>query len=231
MICENCGKEHDGSFGSGRFCSKSCANSRKLSETTKFKISKSLRKEKRYCSLCGKSIKRTNKTGYCLDCLRTSSECKELRTNTCKYASSKVKHHRPTINTYSITKNNVEYLYTEHNDTEIEKWLSYVRQLNINIPQPSVRRSQNYYVLTNCHKHTKGTHFEFEHIYKIKYIMNYKDTYTVHHIDNNGLNNNLSNLLVFNSDADHKRFHKSKYAWLIYDSKTKTFKTILKKNK
>lgn len=25
MICENCGKEHDGSYGSGRFCSKSCS--------------------------------------------------------------------------------------------------------------------------------------------------------------------------------------------------------------
>ena len=24
MICENCGKEHDGSYGSGRFCSKDC---------------------------------------------------------------------------------------------------------------------------------------------------------------------------------------------------------------
>ena len=24
MTCENCGKEHDGSYGSGRFCSKSC---------------------------------------------------------------------------------------------------------------------------------------------------------------------------------------------------------------
>lgn len=25
LICENCGKEHDGSYGSGRFCSKECA--------------------------------------------------------------------------------------------------------------------------------------------------------------------------------------------------------------
>lgn len=25
-ICEQCGKEHDGSFGSGRFCSRSCSN-------------------------------------------------------------------------------------------------------------------------------------------------------------------------------------------------------------
>jgi len=27
MICENCGKEHDGSYGSGRFCCKECARS------------------------------------------------------------------------------------------------------------------------------------------------------------------------------------------------------------
>lgn len=27
-FCEKCGKEHDGSFGTGRFCSRSCANSR-----------------------------------------------------------------------------------------------------------------------------------------------------------------------------------------------------------
>ena len=30
-ICENCGKEHDGSYGSGRFCSKSCCSSYCLS--------------------------------------------------------------------------------------------------------------------------------------------------------------------------------------------------------
>ena len=26
MICEVCGNEHDGSYGSGRFCSKMCKN-------------------------------------------------------------------------------------------------------------------------------------------------------------------------------------------------------------
>lgn len=29
MKCKNCDKEHDGSFGSGKFCSRKCANSRK----------------------------------------------------------------------------------------------------------------------------------------------------------------------------------------------------------
>lgn len=41
MQCENCEKEHDGLYGSGRFCSRSCANTRILSKETKKKISNS----------------------------------------------------------------------------------------------------------------------------------------------------------------------------------------------
>ena len=41
MKCENvhCDKDHDGSFGGGRFCSKSCANSRSFSEVSRLKKS------------------------------------------------------------------------------------------------------------------------------------------------------------------------------------------------
>lgn len=42
MVCKNCGKDHDGSFGSGIFCSRSCANTRKHTTETKKKISESL---------------------------------------------------------------------------------------------------------------------------------------------------------------------------------------------
>ena len=38
-ICEKCKKEHNGFFGSGRFCSRSCANTKIHSEETKRKIS------------------------------------------------------------------------------------------------------------------------------------------------------------------------------------------------
>lgn len=46
MKCENikCNIEHDGSFGSGRFCSKGCANSRCHSDETKSKTSNSIKK-------------------------------------------------------------------------------------------------------------------------------------------------------------------------------------------
>lgn len=45
MICETCGKEHDGTFGSGRFCCRSCANKRTLTQNTKQKISQKLQKK------------------------------------------------------------------------------------------------------------------------------------------------------------------------------------------
>lgn len=43
MICECCGKEHDGSFGSGRFCSRACANKRIHTDETKRKIAQSVK--------------------------------------------------------------------------------------------------------------------------------------------------------------------------------------------
>ena len=81
MKCENCGREHDGTFGSGRFCSRSCANSRKHSKETKAKISKALKldKEKKFCKQCGKELCSRNISGYCKVCLRTCDEFHEKR--------------------------------------------------------------------------------------------------------------------------------------------------------
>ena len=90
--CERCGKVMTEKYGSGRFCSKSCANSHKHSEETRESISISINKHNKqlrdkklsrgqllqdtyeqnpaYCVVCGAKLeynKRTNKT--------CSSEC------------------------------------------------------------------------------------------------------------------------------------------------------------
>jgi hypothetical protein len=68
MICENCGKEHDGSYGSGRFCCKECARA----FSTKNDNSKQLKEVK--CIECGKNIyvnKRASIKSYLCD------ECKQ----------------------------------------------------------------------------------------------------------------------------------------------------------
>lgn len=56
FICENCGKEHDGSFGSGRFCCKKCASaySSKQQNHTFNKI------DYQHCQYCGKVCKNKN---------------------------------------------------------------------------------------------------------------------------------------------------------------------------
>ena len=74
-ICEKCGKEHDGSYGSGRFCSRHCANKRSISKKQRELISKltKARSKKEYkpiletriCEKCAKEfvvdVKKENK--------------------------------------------------------------------------------------------------------------------------------------------------------------------------
>jgi hypothetical protein len=83
-ICERCGEIMTTKFGSGRFCSRACANTRELSDETKAKISQSLVKPEELkvkrirpkaesntktrlvksedcCLVCGKAFKSKNK--------------------------------------------------------------------------------------------------------------------------------------------------------------------------
>lgn len=65
MICEFCYKEHDGTYGSGRFCSEKCARSFSSNHfKEKLKIAK--------CISCGKEIqiplKASSKVCKCLEC-------------------------------------------------------------------------------------------------------------------------------------------------------------------
>lgn len=68
--CENCGCEHDGSYGSGRFCSDFCARS----FSSKHLLN---RKKKSICPICGKE--------FCSD-IRSSSntQCPECKRNRLK---------------------------------------------------------------------------------------------------------------------------------------------------
>ena len=83
--CEKCGNIMLEKFGSGRFCSKMCAMSRVHSVDTKQKIKASLdetlisqnkapSRNKKFCIVCGASIKSNNKTGFCRRCLENTDE-------------------------------------------------------------------------------------------------------------------------------------------------------------
>ena len=69
MVCEKCKKEHDGSFGSGRFCSRACANSRVKTDELRLKLSKKMRKHpKKFCAECNVLLSKSNKNDLCESC-------------------------------------------------------------------------------------------------------------------------------------------------------------------
>ena len=99
-ICETCGKEHKGIFGSGRFCSRTCANKKNMSIETKLKISNSLKNNIPYnkgkskfffteeiCNTCGVIFKRRNdKTNICCSstCTTRTVEYRQKKSNEVK---------------------------------------------------------------------------------------------------------------------------------------------------
>lgn len=79
--CEQCKCQHDGTYGSGRFCSPKCARTYSTSHITKDKYIKIHQKLHSYyveshpnrkynCIACGCDLDRRNKTGYCSKCYR-----------------------------------------------------------------------------------------------------------------------------------------------------------------
>lgn len=76
MICENCGKEHDGSYGSGRFCSCKCAHcfcTKNKRKEINEKLSKFYndKRKKHFCISCNTELNKNVK--YCDECIQYSS--------------------------------------------------------------------------------------------------------------------------------------------------------------
>jgi hypothetical protein len=80
MKCEYCKKNHEGIYGSGRFCSSKCAKGfsskekrKEINEKVKNKLSKN------FCKKCGKKVHQRNKdhTQLCRKCLYSDLGYKE----------------------------------------------------------------------------------------------------------------------------------------------------------
>ena len=88
MVCENCGCNHNGEYGSGRFCSSKCARSYSSNvnnEIRKKNIQESVdkfymksgisRKLVKKCSVCGATLSSRRKSDICRDCESRSKKC------------------------------------------------------------------------------------------------------------------------------------------------------------
>ena len=145
-------------------------------------------------------------------------------------ASLKAKYDNGYINPQKGKHVTFEYVHKIHNDQEIQKWLDYTKSLTIIIPNYEVishgKSEDSYNIIRKNHQIINNTvKVLFEHDYIANLYLNglLEKENTVHHIDENKKNNHISNLLVFRTTSEHKRFHSSKYAYLTYDSITHMF--------
>lgn len=167
---------------------------------------------------------------------KTKENCEDIRkqceTMRKKYESGYIP---PTVGRHV----DFEYIYKCHNDEEIQKWILYVDGVSKAIPEYSReliffgRNRKPYYCVqrkkNNIKIDLKGCLMEQVYLAYILLDGKISRKNTVHHIDKNSLNNDIHNLLVFNTSDDHKRFHNSKYAWLTYDEETHFFSCVMKR--
>lgn len=127
----------------------------------------------------------------------------------------------------------IQYIYKEHNDAEIQKWLAYVKESQFIIPHYDIISHSEGYSIVSRSQHVggKSVRYEFEHNYIASILLEGKldAINTVHHIDSNRSNNDPFNLLIFQTDSEHKRFHNSPHAYITYNTETHLFNCILLK--
>ena len=191
MICEYCGKEHDGSFGSGRFCCKSCSisyvNKHRILDREKInkKISEALKKYNKenpkeiiyydyICEKCGKSFKsqkiRNGRHIYCNDCKHKVIHYKDINSLTSIKDLSK----------RTITK----ILLRANKGCSICGWNESTCDIHHIIPKSKGGNNENnnlIIVCPNCHRiiHTSNkysTEFLQEHSIE-KEFYNWRDFY------------------------------------------------------
>lgn len=126
-----------------------------------------------------------------------------------------------------------DYLYKEHNNAEIDKWLAYINTKGTVIPLIQTTPHSARYRILSKHQYSDSGSIKlvFEHNYIANILLegNLQSENQVHHINKQRDDNDIHNLMIFDTDKSHKRYHTSKYAYLIYDNNSHLFKCELQK--
>ena len=139
-------------------------------------------------------------------------------------------------------KRNYDYVYKHHNDAEISKWHSFVQESDVYIPEYKLsccseynRISVNslpeeYKVKVKSYVAPNGTISEHDFVASCIINKAVEKGNIVHHIDLNGTNNSVYNIIIFKTIGDHVRFHTSNYAYLVYDPETHLFTCSIRRS-
>lgn len=159
MKCENCGKDHDGSYGSGRFCSVKCSRGfstkAKRKEINK-KVSEKMYKGNYKICDCGKKLSYNNKSGSCIKCIKkyrqpakTLSDKMTLWRNRTKEKAVEYKGGKCIICGYSKYNGNLDF----HHINPAEKSFSISEARRSSIKWEIIEEELDKCVLVCCRCH------------------------------------------------------------------------------
>lgn len=241
-ICKYCGREISKQNMSKHVRSHENGNFDKYTSKTNYHLDH----DDLFCKFCGKECKNRNSlVQHEIRCKKNSNKINTIikgfnDKGNIRFAWNKglTKETDERVLKHSIKISRplqINHIYQEHNNNEINKWLLFLKtktsDKNFKFPEyiatngdrPVIKQcSEPIYLLDK---------WNFESDYLMNYIFNGLLTAknTVHHIDNNSSNNDITNLMVFKDKGNHNRFHHSNYAFLVYNEVTHIFECIIKK--
>ena len=238
QICPNCGREITAPNFRKHY--EACIN-----PNSKLNQKRRAHRDGLDCMYCGKNCKnkislaqheiRCSQNPNRKDATKLATYILENRMGRNKYNCVDIqKQVNTTINKYSSgyispirgRKVKFQYIYEKHNQLEIQKWLDYivVHQEDIPTQIPQSNSIIEGYVWLSSER-------MFLHEYVVTKFLNMDcSQYTIHHINRCRNDNKINNLMLFASGTDHKRYHNSKYAYLIYNSDTHVFMCEIRKD-
>ena len=123
MKCEHCNKDHDGSYGSGRFCCQTCARSfstKKNRKEINQKISETYKnKPKLNCKFCNKSFQALGLSAHEKYCMLNPNRSSNIAKNNKRKEKTKEKHLNEKVIIYGTELNCTYKQLNEYRQTHL----------------------------------------------------------------------------------------------------------------
>ena len=219
--CERCGKEVTEKFGSGRFCSKQCANSRTFSPDTNERRRQAMKGTVAYSN--GSDVKYFRPSddipdGFVRGNFNNSKNFKTLEEFSMRDQLSLISSRDKSIEYY---QNLCKQCIDDHNREILEEYESLLatKALNKDFEVDNTFIFAKYLSVTAPNHPRQHEGHVFVHILLAERLLGRPllRKEIVHHKGSDKLHNTFDNIYIFNNKASHARFHYGRYYWLSID--------------
>lgn len=222
-ICEKCGRETAEKFGSGRFCSRQCSNSRTFSSDAKEKKREAVKGTIAYSN--GLEVRYFKPSDAIPEGFVKGNFSKAKNFATLEefakreqFSLSKKSKSAPRDKSIRYYRNLCKQQIDDHNRLILAKYEKLLanKALDKEFKPSGAFMFANYLSITAPDHPRQHEGHVFVHILLAEKLLDRQllKHEIVHHKDSDKLHNTFDNIYIFNDKASHARFHYGKYYWL-----------------